>query len=183
MIAFNTVKLVFFGLKTPFFYFVTIFSIFPCFWQKNVPKKVGPTSVCLFLNFEKNKTELWIRFFDFAHTQTIWFSDFSFYLDELTSISSKNIWNMISEAKIYKNAVIRKFKKNWLTCIIYFIAPNIVQIIEISYFYLTFCIIVIRVYKKNELFFFQFCLIRSISWVFWLKIIPPGCIVLCCAVC
>ena len=40
---------------------------FPCFWRKNVPKKVGPTSVPLFLHFSKNETELRKRFFGFAH--------------------------------------------------------------------------------------------------------------------
>ena len=44
---------------------------FPNFWPKNVPEKVGTTSVPLFLHFSKNETELRIRFFGFAHIDCV----------------------------------------------------------------------------------------------------------------
>ena len=68
------------------------------FLKKNDPKKGGPTNVPLFSHFSKNKTELRIRFFDFAHmfgwicNKIICNNNFFNWMDQIIQLDQPSSW-------------------------------------------------------------------------------------------
>ena len=109
--------------KAYFCFDVALF--FPYFWPKNVPEKVGPMSVPLFLHFSKNETELRIRFFGFAHIQILVKLCFRpIRIDEFTNFKEK-ISNCLQffDCGFWNDELIRATEIENKLKSIYFFAP------------------------------------------------------------